>query len=1517
MNINGTYVGYWNRDFILDETIWSTGLFNLLNPEQNSSNFHYSIESLNLIAATINGMLQSGGRKNLAVNLLNSSTGQSFHILDFQPHYSSEGKLICIKVDVYRMPEWEELQKDPLCHINIFSSIFNSKAGAQIVFNAAAEMVLVEEFKSPESLMSDLDLHSPECKNAFERTIRDKRLVIAEMKGLQDSSKTYLLVYEPVLNQHNEIQFVFLFTYRMAQVNRANAFLLNQFLAIESAMDGIALLNEKGEYYYLNDTHVKMFGYETEQELVGKTWKAIYGPREIERIETNLFPLLMQQGKWSGETLGISKQGKPVYQEISLNVLPNGGMVCVCRDISHRKSLEKLQDQSDRLLRNIKSLIVITNAEKEIEWVNQAFCNVTGYSMEEVLGKKPGYFLQGPETDLTTKEYMKEHIRLEKPFNCEIINYSKSGRKYWIEIKCQPIFGTDGKLEKFFAIQEDITQRKHTEIELRENRQRLEMALEASGNAVWEIDLNTKKIQTLNFWKMLGYEDMPIEMDLKEYLNLVHEDDRDFAANVFAQYPISTSVLFEYQQRLLHKNGESIWVIQRSRISERDAQGKPTKVTGTTMNITPLKSIEEQLVVSEEKWKKAVEGSGAGIAELDLEKGKFWYSQKALQLLGYNEIGELSENQSDFLELIHPDDKPTVISKITQCLEGHITLFEHEYRILCRDQRYHWFDIHGVVSRRASNGKALAFIGSAYDITDRKHFEDKLKLSEERWKFAIDGANAGIWDWDLGSNQAYYSDKAKQLHGMKDPGNLFPADIFFSEQVYPDDRANLYKKSQEMILGQLNQLELVYRIIHPELGVRWINDRAMVIRRNQDDQATRIIGIFFDITEKKEMEEKILESEQRWIFALEGSSSGVWDVNLETRDVFYSPKLKELLGFKAEDPFEHNSNLWKNLIHPEDVEHTSREFKEFLIGRLPTFENEFRVLHQDGSYHWFLYKGIIANRNENGKASRLIGTMADITLRKINELELIKAKELAEASAKAKRTFLANMSHEIRTPMNAILGLSEQLSLTSLKDDQQFLVNIINDAAKSLKILIDDILDFSKIEEGKLQLENIDFDIHEQLKRTNSMLLHKAQEKNISIRLDFDWKIAPLVKGDPTRLSQILLNVVGNAIKFTQVGYVKVVCKLLEKSRGKQVVLITISDTGVGMSEESMKNLFKDFYQEDQSIARKYGGTGLGLSISRNLVSLMQGDIRIKSKKDFGTDVFITLPFELSEKSELVSDDESTLINKSLFKGKRILMVEDNKVNRIVANIVLKKMEVQVDEAENGRAALYMLEENNYDLILMDLQMPEMDGITATSIIRANGIRTPIVALTANAVQEELEELLSKGFNSYVVKPFEEKKLLMKMQEYLLNGNCDQPNNRFQYPNLIKKETLKDLLQKNSDCNSETEKLLANAMKFELSSAIEGLKKAIPALDWNNIKKIAHKQKSMLLSLGIRDESESIIPLSTLNLEQVDTLESTARAKSLLKFFESIYKKAIEFYPDTLDVASAPPASYHLGHIQQ
>lgn len=1430
---------------------------------------------------------------------------------------SSEVHDIDVKVDIFLTPSWHTIQENAASYINIFSSILKKTPAHLFLFDSSSNPLCYgmfnreQRYEERRIAVSEREQavkgFETDCMETLVGSISEKRFMMLQVKDADDPDKATLKVFEPVLNDRHEVLFVYLAIFRLADLRQTEIFVLNQFLAIESAMDGIALLNENGEYYYLNDTHVKMFGYETEQELVGKSWQIIYPAEEIQRIGEHLFPVLMANGKWSGQTKGISKQGKYIYQDISLTTLPNGGMICVCRDVTQRRIQEEQLALNDRILRNTSSMIIITNAALEIEWVNEAFTATTGYLLEDVIGKRPGKVLQGKGTDPEAIRFMRSRINAGEPFHCETINYKKNGEPYWIEIRCQPLFGANGKVEKYFAIEEDITYKKKAGEELRKSQMLLEMALEASGNAVWEWNLTTGIAHIINLREMLGYEEDDIDVSLENYFGLIHLEDLASTLDHMRKYQEGLQESCEFQERLLTKSGQYIWVLQRSRVVERDENGLPVKVVGNTINIDRLKRIEEQLIASEERWKIALEGSGAGIGEIDFQKRKIWLSSRAIQFLGYSSASELSESLDLFIETIHPDDRKAAVGRLEDYLTGKTGNYESEFRLRCKDGSYRWFDFHGSISRRNPAGRPLAFIGSAYDINDRKVFEEKLRLSEERWKFAIDGAKAGIYDWDLSTGLVYYSDRAKELHGLSGEGNLFDSNLFFDQFIYKEDLLGIQTEANKIINGALDHIELDYRVVHPLNGLRWVNDRAMVVQRNANGIATRIIGIYFDITDKKVLNEKLKQSEQRWIFALEGSSSGVWDYNLDNGEVFYSNKLKELLGYSPGDPFENSISQYNRLVHPEERELSLEQLRKYLTGALPAYETEQRAMHKDGTYHWYLNKGIIANRDENGVATRVIGTVTDITSRKKNELELIHAKEMALASAKAKKVFLANMSHEIRTPMNAILGLSDQMLQTSMNPDQQFLMNIINDAAKSLQVLIDDVLDFTKIEEGQLKLEHIEFDLQEQLRRIISLLLHKAQEKNISIRLDFDWRIASVVLGDPNRLNQILINIVGNAIKFTREGYVKVICKLVKKEDNRQMIEFLVSDTGIGMSEDTLQNLFKEFYQEDQSIARKFGGTGLGLSISRNLVQLMNGTIEVNSQKEVGTDVAIQIPFEISDKKFLEVQKRTLPAEKHFFEGKRVLLVEDNKVNRIVASIILRKMDMQIDEAENGKAALHFLEENQYDIILMDLQMPELDGISATGIIRKNKITTPIIALTANAVQEELEELLGKGFTAYVVKPFEEQKLLLKMQECFNKEKAVGVTSSGK-PSYVKRpnKSLGSLFKENSSGDFDTEQALVAAFKYEMQSAIEELTKAIDHSNLDLIKKLAHKQKSMLLSLGLKDESKTILFLSKMDLQQADPKEALRKARALSGFFSKIYNESLNLYPDSLSSASLP-----------
>lgn len=426
---------------------------------------------------------------------------------------------------------------------------------------------------------------------------------------------------------------------------------------------------------------------------------------------------------------------------------------------------------------------------------------------------------------------------------------------------------------------------------------------------------------------------------------------------------------------------------------------------------------------------------------------------------------------------------------------------------------------------------------------------------------------------------------------------------------------------------------------------------------------------------------------------------------------------------------------------------------------------ELRVFNKFGETRYWLVSAAPL-LGDDGNVLGSIGIHWDITHLKEMEFELKDAKRKAEESSKAKAMFLANMSHEIRTPLNGIVGMAEQLAQSQLDADQRYFTDIMRSASSTLLSIINDVLDISKIESGKFSIETIAFNLNETVKRTLSIFEDKAKQAGISLDIDLmdDRGISHL--GDPHRLSQVLFNIVGNAIKFTHAGYVRVTSQLARKENDICLVSFTIQDTGVGMDMAYLAKVFEAFSQEDASITRKFGGSGLGLSIARSIVQIMGGTIHIESEKGKGTCVEIRIPMRISNdktKQEIV---EMTDLQKSL-KGIRVLAVEDNELNRMVLQVILKKCEVIVSIAQNGQEAIDLIQEKEFDIVLMDVQMPIVDGLEATKYIREElKLNTPIIGLSANAMPEEVEVCKQAGMNDYLVKPYSERALVEIMRKW-------------------------------------------------------------------------------------------------------------------------------------------------------
>ncbi|MGQ7871202.1 response regulator [Sunxiuqinia sp. sy24] len=384
-------------------------------------------------------------------------------------------------------------------------------------------------------------------------------------------------------------------------------------------------------------------------------------------------------------------------------------------------------------------------------------------------------------------------------------------------------------------------------------------------------------------------------------------------------------------------------------------------------------------------------------------------------------------------------------------------------------------------------------------------------------------------------------------------------------------------------------------------------------------------------------------------------------------------------------------------------------------------------------------------------------------------LNLKIAKDKAEEATRTKSMFLANMSHEIRTPLNGVIGISKLLQKSELTDDQKELLNIVTNSGENLLMIINDILDFSKIESGQIQFETIDFKLQELVENVFQLMKFKAIEKGIKFNYSIAEDVPEFLCGDPLRINQILMNLVNNAIKFTHQGKVEIHIELVDRHESMTRVLFRVIDTGIGISEEGKLMLFKEFSQSETSITRKYGGTGLGLAISQNLVCLMNGEINVNSEIGQGSEFWFRLP--LKEASQQLEEKKTQQIHHH--HDLRILLAEDNAINQRVCELTLRQLGYACDVANNGEEAVAMHQDSAYDLILMDMQMPVLNGIQATRMIRVMDkdklVKHPvyITAVTANSLVEEQKDCLLAGMNNFLSKPFSEKDLLTVLQEVI------------------------------------------------------------------------------------------------------------------------------------------------------
>ena len=687
-----------------------------------------------------------------------------------------------------------------------------------------------------------------------------------------------------------------------------------------------------------------------------------------------------------------------------------------------------------------------------------------------------------------------------------------------------------------------------------------------------------------------------------------------------------------------------------------------------------------------------------------------------------------------------------------------------------------------------NQGRIIGVLGISHDITARKALELELRDKDAQFRLAIESSPDGFWVTNLEGGIVTVNDAYCRISGYT-RGELLGKHIYDIDARY--DRATL--------LGQLAHLQGVgfkrFETVHRARDGRlW---PVEVLGSFDPSTGGRFFAFFRDITERKQAEAELSDrqarleamvaertaalsammtqvsaSEERYKFALEATQDGIWDWDLRTDKVQLNTTYGTMLGYAPGELSDYDGRQWRAFLHPEEREHIGRLVHDMLTTEGSHYEVECRMRCRDGSYKWILSRGKVVERDADGRPVRAVGTHVDLAARKAQEIELRKTKEAAESAAIAKSAFLANMSHEIRTPMNAIIGLASLLQRQAGDPQQADKLTKIVDAGQHLLAIINAILDLSKIEAGKFTLEQKPLQIDALVANVVAMLSERAREK----QLQLSSELPPLprgLRGDGTRIEQALLNYAGNAIKFTAAGHVKIRVQLLEEDTEGARLRFEVNDSGIGIPPEAMPRLFSSFEQADNTTTRKYGGTGLGLAITRKLAELMGGEAGAESTPGVGSTFWFTVRLARDGTTHCPqvhpAQDDAGECLKRRYAGTRVLVAEDNEINREVAAAILEDVDMVVDMAVDGAQAVDLVAHNDYSLVLMDMQMPNLDGLDASREIRKlpQGARLPIIAMTANAFSEDRQRCVDAGMDDFISKPVMPEALYERLLKWL------------------------------------------------------------------------------------------------------------------------------------------------------
>lgn len=1098
------------------------------------------------------------------------------------------------------------------------------------------------------------------------------------------------------------------------------------------------------------------------------------------------------------------------------------GVIGMGLDVTERKRAAQNLEKKNRELKEVidaidrSSLVSMTDQNGIIVKVNKRFCEISGYTEAELIGQSHRLISSGYHSPVFWEEFWST-IRSGSTWHGIIRNKTKTGSYYWVDTTVNPIANEQGEVTHFLSIRQDITDLIQSRGKLEESEERLQQIISVTGIGVFDHD----QINNTIYWSpeliaIFGFAPNEV-ITLEKYFSHVHPEDRDFIANeVKRAHSAGGDGSFNVTHRIQDTQGNQKWIKIRSatHFLENDGKRIAIRTIGAMEDVTDRVIAQNRLRESEFKFRSLFELSPLGIAMNDFKTGAFLECNDAVfKPTGYTRDEFLALTYWEITPRKYENEEALQLDLLLKT--GYYGPFEKEY--IKKDGTTYPVLLHGF---RLIDLEGREIIWSVVqDMSDRERAEKALLESEATLRKAQEVAKLGSWRMNMKTRTIEWSDEACRI--INSPvGKVTRAD--FSKYIHSDDRDRVTAEWTMAIKGQ--PYNVVYRIV-VEDKIKWIHERTEPTLAD-DGSVVLMVGTIQDITAQKVLQDANLIFNQSQLLTGVGS----WRASIVNNELFWSDSVYQLHGLDESEGFI-TFKRYLEAVHPQDRKRVRQTLEETIYAK-QTFETEYRVPLPEGM-RWLSLKGQVLF-DQQDLPIEVYGIVRDITVEKRNTEELVAARKQAEEASVIKDEFLSVMSHEIRTPLNSVIGLSNLLVRRNPREDQVEVIKTLKNSADNLMHLVNDILDFNKIRSGKVKLEVIEFNLHELLRQHYASVVALTHDKGLELKFQIDPEVPPVILGDVTRLNQILTNLLSNAIKFTHHGSVKLKTSLVARIGNRYTISFAVSDTGVGIPASKHETIFQPFHQSEAHTARKFGGTGLGLSIVKSLVELKGGTIQVDSVPGQGSTFTVTLGFKTKAKAP-----EEAKAEPAIYRDEKpgsspdspfVLYVEDVESNRFLIENLLRDAGIHCTAVSSGRAALKFTALKKFDVILMDLQMPGLDGYeTSTRIlkqVRGKNRTTPIIAFTAEAYSATLKEKTLQHQIPYVIsKPFDPEKLIEKIRLYATPNRPEKPWYSFSFydkafgdvkvKNKIRKAIVRDLQRFKRGVEKHSEKRNLEGLRKE------------------------------------------------------------------------------------------------------